>query len=304
MKIKTQLSTLLATTGIVFGLFAASTSTSQAAAVIVYASYAGSQQGVTVRDQALVQTNFFGTGITASGIALGVSNNLYLTAGNQIRDYNVNGILNNTMTFPDPSINYTDVDVGDGRVVASYTGSQQGVTIRDYGLNQLNSFNTGFNISGIAAGANAHVYLASGNHLYDYLIDGTLVTNMTFPDTAINYTDVAYSNGMVFASYNGSQRGVTLRNLGLGQTSFFSVSFDIDSIAVGANNDIFLASGNHLYNYTLTGTQITHMEFPDAGILYTGITVATVSEPGSIALLLAGLGLMGVVARRRKVQKS
>lgn len=304
MKLKTRLSNLLAAAGVALSLFAASTSISQAASVIVYATYAGSQQGVTERNQGLAQTNFFGTGVTANGIALGTSNNLYLAAGNQILDYNRNGTLNNTMTFPDAGINYTDVDVGGGRVLASYAGSQQGVTVRDYGLNQTSFFGTGVNASGIAAGDNAHVYLSSGNHLYDYLIDGTLVTNMTFPDTGINYTDVAYSNGTVYASYNGSQQGVTTRNLGLGQTSFFGVSFDIDSIAIGANDDIFLTSGNHLYRYTLAGAQITDMEFPDTGILYTGITVATVPEPASVALVLAGLGLIGVVARRRKVQKT
>ena len=307
MQFNIRLDALLSATGLALGLFSASVSISHAAPIVVYATYAGSQQGVTVRNQGLVQTNVFGTGVTASGIALGVNNDLYISAANQIRNYNVNGSLINTMTFPDPAINYTDVDVGDGRVVASYSGSQQGVTIRDYGLNQSFSFNTGFNISGIAAGANAHVYLSSGNHLYDYLIDGTLVTDMTFPDTGINYTDVAYSNGMVFASYSGSQRGVTTRNLALGQTSFFSVAFEIDSIAIGGNNDIFLASGNHLYNYSLTGSEITHMEFPDAGILYTGIAVAAataVPEPGSIALVLAGLALIGGVAHRRKVQKT
>jgi hypothetical protein len=185
-------------------------------------------------------------------------------------------------------------------VVASYKGSQQGVTIRNYGLGQLNSFNTGFDINGIAAGANNNVYLASGNHLYDYNINGTLITNMTFPDVGINYTDVDYGNGMVVASYTGSQRGVTLRDLGLGQTSFFSVAFEIDALALGTNNDVYLASGNHLYDYALNGALITDMTFPDSRIAYTGIAVAApVPEPETYALMLAGLGVLGFVARRK-----
>ena len=270
------------------------------AATTVYASYTGSQLGVTQRDQALNQTNAFSTGVTASGIAVGVSNDLYLAAGNHLYNYGTGGNLITDMTFPDPAINYTDVDVGGGHVVASYKGSQQGVTIRNYGLGQLHAFNTGFNINGIAAGANNNVYLASGNHLYDYNVNGTLITNMTFPDVGINYTDVDYGNGMVVASYTGSQRGVTLRDLGLGQTSFFGVAFEIDAIALGTNNDVYLASGNHLYDYALDGSLITDMTFPDSRIVYTGIAVAApVPEPETYALMLASLGVLGFVARRK-----
>ncbi|MEQ6342371.1 MAG: FxDxF family PEP-CTERM protein [Gammaproteobacteria bacterium] len=266
----------------------------------IYATYAGSQLGVTERTQALVQTGFFSTGVTASGIALGVNNDLYISAGNHLINYNINGTLINNMTFPDSAINYTDVAVGGGNVLASYNGSQMGFTVRDYSLNQLNAVTTGFNISGIAAGDSGHVYLASGNHLYDYMTNGTLVTNMTFPDAAINYTDIDYSNNMLVASYTGSQQGVTLRNLALNQTSFFGVTFNIDSLALGNNNDVFLASGNNLYNYTLGGTLITSMTFPDAGIRYTGIDVTPVPEAESYAMMLVGLGLMGFMARRRK----
>ena len=180
-----------------------------AQAASVYATYAGSQLGVTERTQALVQTGLFNTGVTASGIGLGVNNDLYISAGNHLINYKLNGTLINNMTFPDTAINYTDVSVGGGKVLASYNGSQLGFTVRDYGLNQLNAVTTGFNISGIAAGDNNHVYLSSGNHLYDYLTNGTLVTNMTFPDAAINYTDIDYGNNMLVASYTGSQQGVT-----------------------------------------------------------------------------------------------
>ena len=270
----------------------------------VYATYAGSQLGVTERTQTLVQTNFFGTGVTASGIGLGVSNDLYISAGNHLINYSTNGALINDMTFPDTAINYTDVSIGGGNVLASYNGSQLGFTVRDYGLNQLNAVTTGFNINGIAAGDNNHVYLASGNHLYDYLTDGTLVTNMTFPDAAINYTDIDYGNNLLVASYTGSQQGVTLRNLALNQTSYFGVGFNIDSLALGNSNDVFLTSGNSLYNYTLGGVLITSMTFPDAGIIYTGIDVTPVPEADSYAMMLAGLGVIGLMLRRRSQQQA
>ncbi len=270
------------------------------AADTIYASYTGSQLGVTERDAALSQSNAFGTGVTASGIAAGVNHDLYLSAGNHLYNFTTTGTLVTDMTFPDTNISYTGVSVGGGKVVAAYKGSQQGVTVRDYGLTQTFSFNTGFDINGIAAGASNNVYLASGNHLYDYSLDGTLITNMTFPDAAINYSAVAYGNGMVFAAYTGSQRGVTLRDLALNQTSLFSVNFDISGIAAGNDHNVYLSSGNQLFNYNIDGTLIAQMTFPDNGINYSGVTVSAVPEPEAYGMLLAGLGLLACMARRRR----
>ena len=186
-------------------------------------------------------------------------------------------------------------------VYASYDGSQQGVTVRDLALNQQSFFGTGFNINGIAAGPNNTVFLASGNHLYDYNANGTLITDMTFPDTGINYTDVSYGNGMVYASYDGSQQGVTVRDLALNQQSFFGTGFSINGIAAGPNNTVFLATGNHLYDYNANGTLITNMTFPDTGINYTDVSVsAPVPEPSDVALIAVGLGLIGL---RRRVRE-
>ncbi|MGZ4969809.1 MAG: hypothetical protein ACXWE3_12850 [Methylobacter sp.] len=244
----------------------------QASAAAVYASYTGSQQGVTVRDLKLNQLSFFNTGINAKAIAAGPNNDVYLAAGNHLYDYNVNGTLIKDMTFPDSGINYTSVTVSGNKVYASYTGSQHGVTVRDLQLNQLSYFNTGINASGIAAGPNNDVYLAAGNHLYDYNVNGTLIKDMTFPDSGINYTDVTVSGNKVYASYTGSQQGVTVRDLQLNQLSYFNTGINAGGISAGPNNDVYLAAGNHLYDYNVNGTLITNMTFPISTINYTDVS--------------------------------
>jgi hypothetical protein len=167
---------------------------------------------------------------------------------------------------------YATMPVFLGPVFAAYDGSQQGVTVRDLALNQSFSFDTGFNISGIAAGPSNNVFLTSGNHIYDYASNGSQLNDMAFPDPGVNYTDVAYNGtGVVFASYDGSQQGVTVRDLNLNQNSFFSTGFNINGIAAGPNNDVFLASGNHLYDFAANGTQLNDMTFPDTGINYTDV---------------------------------
>lgn len=104
----------------------------QAHADTIYASYMGSQQGVTQRNPALVQTGLFGTGVNINGIGIGGSNDLYLAGGNQLFNYTTGGTLINTMTFPIATINYTDVAYSNGVVAATYIGSQQGITLRDW----------------------------------------------------------------------------------------------------------------------------------------------------------------------------
>lgn len=264
----------------------------------IFASYKGSQQGVTERDTNFNQSLAFLTGIDASGISVSATD-VYLSAGSHLYDYTQGGTLLTDMAFADPAVDYTGVSYNSGTVYASYKGSQQGVTIRDLGLNQTSYFNTGIDATGISAGG-GHIYLSAGHDLYSYLDNGTLVTDMTFPDTGVLYTGIAYAGSDLFASYGGDQMGVTIRDLALNQTSFFGTPFTANGIAVAPDGSILLASANMLYDYSTSGALLKSFTYPDPGIDYTGIAAGPVPEPATWAVMLVGLGLAGATLRRRR----
>lgn len=243
----------------------------------VYASYNGSQQGFTVRDLGLDQLSYCNTGFNINSIAAGANDDLYVASANHLYHYKADGSLITDMTFPDKGINYKSITVRGSRVFATYEGSQVGVTIRDLNLNQLAFFSTSFVTNGLAAGENNDLYLTSANHIYHYATDGTLISDMAFPISSINYTDVTVLGDKVFASYDGSQQGFTVRDLALNQLSYSNLGFDINSIAAGGNDDVYLASANHLYNYSTDGTLIADMNFPISTINYTGVSVVFVT---------------------------
>lgn len=158
-------------------------------------------------------------------------------------------------------------------IYASYNGSQQGFTIRDSELVQHSYTNTGINYSSIAAGSNGDLYCTSNNHIYHYSTDGSLINDMAFPDDSITYTCITVKGNKVYATYEGSQLGVTVRDLDLNQLTFFDTNINASGIAVAKENSLYITSKNHVYNYDMNGTLIKDMTFPDEEINYTDVTV-------------------------------
>ena len=132
---------------------------------------------------------------------------------------------------------------------------------------------------------------------YDVIESITNNTGTAFSDFHLSITEPANApgNGVVFTSFNSSTLdGFTLDSPSVNQPSPFNSSGPRDlnftgALAVGdtANASFHLSpfdpgTGNS-YTFTITQTP----------------TVSPIPEPETYAMLLAGLGLMGAIARRR-----
>ena len=112
---------------------------------------------------------------------------------------------------------------------------------------------------------------------------------------------VKFNNEYDFSLTSASVLDTTLSPLGAtGSASLYSIDYStgptlVDKISLGTAGSTFtsLAAGD--YFYKLLGTTAA-----DTGGYTLKLTVSAVPEPANIAMLLAGLGMMGFVARRRK----
>jgi hypothetical protein len=269
----------------------------------IYTVYGGSQNGITVRNaDTLAQINYFDPGFYSSSIVSGNTHNMYLTSGNTIYNYSDTGNFISSFSFPDTGINYHEIAYAGDEIYTAYSGSQNGVTVRDsMSFNQLSFFDPGFAINGITAGDNDDMYLTSGNYIYNYSNAGILLNSFAWGSTNITYRDTTFNEGnpstntvdKLYTVYDGVQQGVTVRDADtLGQLAVVLPGFSPEGIASGDNNDMYLTFDNSIYNYSDVGVLLNQMTFSaDQGIRYDGITF-TSAVPVPAAIWLFGLGLL------------
>lgn len=245
---------------------------------LILVAYNGEQQGYTIRNYQLEQMFYKNLNLSISAIALGYNNDCFIAAENSLYHYTLTGKLIAHMEFPSVDICYTGLAITEDKVIASYTGSQMGCTIRDYSLRQTSCISTKFVPSEIALGAKNSLFIVSANHIYNYDLDGKLIKHMEFPSNDFFYTDVTTTEDKVIASYSGTQRGFSIRELSLNQTSYVETAFEVNAITVGIDNDLFLTSGNAIYRYSLNGKELGVSVYDDPHLRYTSVSCSKLED--------------------------
>ncbi len=150
---------------------------------------------------------------------------------------------------------------------------------------------------------------------------GTLSSDPTTFGGSVLGSGIAFSDIFTFdSSQNTTSFSVVDVPLSVGGLNFDSILTGLSLFSAGANgivgggDDTLLQSsistdGNSLtlnYDQPLSGASfvtVTGVSNGTAGAIYAG-AAAAVPEPETYAMLLAGLGLMGAVVRRRSNRKS
>lgn len=215
--------------------------------------------------------NFFGQNFSS----LYVNNNGNVTFNQALSTYTPFNLL--TTTIPMLAPFFADVDT---RNVSS------GVT--QYGQAVLGGHNT-FGVNWLNVGYYASQ--ADKTNSFQLIVTERADTGAGNFDFQFNYDNISWETGS--ASSSGGVNGFGGHSARAGWSNGVSDSFELAGSAV---NGAFLNTGsNALVGHSLNSNVLGQYNFQ----VRNGTVIPSVPEPETYAMLLAGLGLLGAVARRR-----
>jgi hypothetical protein len=150
--------------------------------------------------------------------------------------------------------------------------------------------------SGSFAAALGSIDLSSGSGFFGNTpIAGAFVDTLTF-----TVTTSSIFNGVITSVLNGTQ-DVDFTSIALTPGALTFASVIGDPVEVWATPAVGFGLTPGIYTLTLTGTNSTSMGSYAGNLALTpGVPSVAVPEPESYAMLLAGVGILGLFARRRR----
>ena len=253
----------------------------------LFAGFGGTSDGVSTRSATtLTEIGSFGVGGTLTGIEAGQGENLYITADDTISNVNTAGGILATDTVSGAA--YSDVALLGAEIFVTSAGATPGVSARDLNtLVESNFFDTAFTPTSIEDGF-GRLYITAGDTLFILNATGAELANASTGTAGVTFVGSAISGTRLYAATGGSANSISVRNpITLAEITSFDLSFPVEGIVAGDNDDLFITSGANVFHISTSGEELDSVVDSTAGRAFSDIAFISSPLPPAVGTVLA-----------------